>query len=75
MKANDLTPHALAGFRGERNSNLATSPAWYAHKLGEHFQHTGRPEPRGVRMGRGYQIHGNDMLFKFDTDNSITRIR
>lgn len=75
MKANDLTPHAIAGYRGERNANIATSPAWYAHKLGEHFQRSGRPEPRDVRMGRGYKVHGSDMLFSFDANHAITRVK
>lgn len=75
-KSADLTLEATKGFNGESgNPYLATSSAWFAYKLGEYFQRTGRPLPRDVRMGRGYQIHASDMLFAFDARNAITRVK
>ena len=78
-KANDLTIEACAGYASDMtmvsNPFLATSPAWYAYKLGEYLKRTGRTMPRDVRMGRGYQIHANDMLFAFDNHNAITRVK
>ncbi len=69
-KESKLTLYARQGFHaapGTVNPFIATSPAFYAWKLGAHFKATGRIEPRDVRMGRGYTIWGNDMLFNADT--------
>lgn len=75
-KRSDLTMEAIKGFQAPQNGNpfIATSPSWFAFKLGEYFQRTGRTLPRDVRMGRGYQIHANDMLFAFDASNAITPV-
>jgi hypothetical protein len=54
---------ALAGFNGNDNPHLYSSPAWYAHALGRYLHDTGRCVPRNVRMGRGYSIRANDMRF------------
>ena len=70
-----LTERALEGWNsaaGSKNPYLATSPSAYAWAVGEHFRKTGRTAPRDVRMGRGYTIHANDMLFNADT---LERIR
>ena len=73
-KRTDLTAEAMEGYTGAPLAYLATSPAWFAYRLGEYLQRTGRPEPRDVRMGRGYQIHASDMLFAFDARNAIVRV-
>lgn len=59
-----LTDYATAGFNGEPNPHMPSSPAWYAHAIGALMQSTGRTAPRDVRMGRGYSIHCNDMTFR-----------
>jgi len=74
MKKNDLTNQAMHGWLGVPEQYLATSPAWYAYKLGEYLARTGSMAPCDVRMGRGYQIHANNMLFAFDAKNAITRV-
>lgn len=77
-KPNDLTSEATEGYTapdGARSPYLETSASWFAWKVGAYLQRTGRPAPRGVRMGRGYQVHANDMLLAFDTRNAITRVR
>ena len=71
-RQNDLTTYAQAGYGGASNPHIQTSPAWYAHELGRHFQVTGRPSPRDVRMGRGYSIRGNDMRFKINDSSGGT---
>lgn len=81
MSRNDLTPAALEGYAhalgepGNANTYLRTSPSWFAHELGQYLQRTGRTLPKDVRMGRGYQIHGNGMLFAFDARYAITRVK
>lgn len=58
-----LTDYARTGFDGTSNPHLFTSDAWHAHELGRHFQNSGRPVPRDVRMGRGNSIRASDMRF------------
>ena len=72
-----LTEVARAGFRGEANSHLFSSPNHFAHALGEYLQTSGRIEPSDVRMGRGYRIWSGDMLFVIDVarGRSLTFIR
>ena len=60
-----LTEYAHAGYYGNHNPHLPTSPAWYAHALGSMLHATGRVTPRDVRMGRGDSIRANDMRFTF----------
>lgn len=55
---------AAAGFAGEENPNLYSSPIWCAHELGRAFKACGRPQPTDVRMSRGYSIRSRDMVFK-----------
>ena len=59
-----LTDYAMAGFKGEPNPHMPSSPAWYAHAIGALMQTTGRTAPHDVRMGRGYSIHCNGMTFR-----------
>ena len=69
-KDSSLTQTAIKGFDagpGSRNPYLSSSSSAYAWKVGHHLKNTGRSRPRDVRMGRGYTIHANDMLFNGDT--------
>lgn len=73
-----LTTEALEGYHsldGARSPYLSTSASDFAWLVGAWFKRTGRPAPERVRMGRGYQVHANDMLLAFDTRNAITRVR
>lgn len=80
QKKSNLTAPAVAGYAAANdaavteNPYLQTSPNWFAFELGKYFKRTGRSEPRDVRMGRGYQIHSNNMLFAFDARYAITRV-
>jgi len=64
MANRDLTAMAAAGYEGGANPHLASSPNFYAHELGAYLNAKGASHPRDVRMGRGYRIRANDMLFK-----------
>lgn len=64
-KANSLTDEARAGYYGNENPWLYSSPAWYAHALGRYMHDTGRSIPTDVRMGRGDSIRANNMRFTF----------
>lgn len=75
----DLTPHATSGYRAsacgiDKCPFYASSPAAIAWHVGAWLQRTYRSAPRNVSMGRGYQVHANDMLLAWHDDNSITRI-
>jgi hypothetical protein len=74
IKLGDLTTDARAGYDGNENRNLYSSPCWYAHSLGRYLHDTGRSPPRGVRMGRGASVRANDMRFTHDDDNGWTRV-
>jgi len=63
-----MTDIARAGYDGNDNPHLATSPNWYAHALGRYLHDTGRVPPRDVRMGRGDSIRANDMRFAFKVE-------
>jgi hypothetical protein len=65
MKQSTLTAEAIAGYLGNINPHLATSPNWYAHALGRYLHDTGRTTPSDVRMGRGDSIRCRDMRFAF----------
>ena len=74
--ANDLTNEAVNGFNGLANGHLYSSPNYIAHALGHYLQFSGRSAPRGVRMSRGYKIHANDMLFRWeDRTNYFERLK
>jgi hypothetical protein len=66
-RANDLAEFAIAGYAGSPNPHLYSSGAYYAHRIGEHLRESGRSAPRDVRMGRGYKVRANDMLFDGDS--------
>ena len=79
-KANDLTPVAVEGYNSPNtdaikpNPHLYSSPNWFAFEIGKYLARTGRATPTDVRMGRGYQIHANDLLWAFDKNNAVTRV-
>lgn len=62
-KPADLTTEARAGFEGKPNPYIYSSPAWYAHALGQWFQRTGRPVPADVRMSRGSRVRVGDTVY------------
>jgi len=55
---------AAAGYGGGANPHLASSPNFYAHELGAYLNKKDASQPRDVRMGRGYRIRANGMLFR-----------
>ena len=78
MKPSDLTGYAIDGYHNHtraRCPHLESSPAFYAWQIGAMLQRTGRTTPADVRMGRGYQVHANGMLWAFDSRNAITRVK
>jgi len=74
MNRSDLTEDAGRGYYGGANQGLSSSPASYAWKLGVWFNATGRSTPKDVRMGRGYSIRANNMLFKIGAGDSFERV-
>lgn len=65
MPSADLTHYALRGYQGHANIHLATSPCWYAHKIGERFCAIGFNEPKDIRMGRGDSIWASGKCYAF----------
>jgi len=59
-----LDTYALQGYRGEPCALIATSPAWYAFKLGQYLKASGRAEPSDVRMSRGSSIRCRDSVYR-----------
>lgn len=68
----DLTACAIAGYYGNLNPHLYSSAAYYAHKVGAYAHSVGFAPPTKVRMGRGYQIHCNGMLFRMMDEGRST---
>lgn len=64
-KAESLTEYARAGYYGNANPHLCSSPCWYAHTLGVYLHGSGYSIPTDVRMGRGDSIRCDDMRFTF----------
>ena len=73
-KPANLDAYAAAGYRGEANPHMYSSPAWYAHAIGEHMNAKGMPQPTDVRMGRGYTVHVRDMQFRELSGQRFERI-
>lgn len=75
-KSSDLTMEAIKGYQTDFPANpyLRSSPNWFAYELGAYLRRTGYTLPRDVRMGRGYRLHSNDMLFAFDARCTIARV-
>lgn len=77
MREKDLTAQAMEGYTAGNGAacpyykSSATGMAW---QVGAMLRRTGRTAPRNVRMGRGYHVHANDMLWAFDAHNAITRV-
>lgn len=61
----DLTQEARAGYDGNPNPHLWSSPCWYAHSLGQYLHATGRSVPEGVRMSRGSKMRCRDSLYEY----------
>lgn len=59
-----MTKAAVAGFTGQENPHIYTSPMWCAHELGRAFKACGDPQPTDVRMSRGYSIRNGKAVFK-----------
>lgn len=70
---NDLTNFAWAGYNGNPNPHLYSSPAWYAHSCGAYLHDTGRPPPHDVRMGRGYSVRVGDLRYTHSDTNGWAR--
>jgi hypothetical protein len=60
-KMNDA---AAAGFAGDENPHIYSSPVWYAHELGRAFKACGKARPTDVDMSRGYSIRSGRTVFK-----------
>jgi hypothetical protein len=74
MSPADLTAIARAGYDGNSNEHLYSSPNWYAHALGAHLHQTGRNPPASVRMSRGCRVRANGMLFEHNRVTGWTRL-
>jgi hypothetical protein len=70
----DLTEYARAGYDGNDNPYLYSSPCWYAHSLGQYLHASGRTPPRNVRMSRGSSVRANDMLFRHTRETGWERV-
>lgn len=72
-----LDEPAQAGFDAPPNATppyLATSPNWYAWKIGVYLRASGRSRPTDVRMGRGSLVRVRDMSFRVPVDGAIERL-
>lgn len=72
-KAQSLTEYARAGYNGNDNPHLWSSPCWYAHIFGRYMHDSGRSIPDDVRMGRGDSIRCGDMRFTFKHESATER--
>lgn len=64
-RAANLTEYARAGYDGNANPHLYSSPCWYAHSLGQYLHATGRAPPDGVRMSRGSKMRNRDSVYEY----------
>lgn len=73
----DLTDRAVDGFRANHFEcpYIYSSASAIAWQLGLWFQQTGRPEPKAVKMSRGYSIRSGDMLFAWKDNNLFERLK
>ena len=46
------------------NPYLFSSANWILHELGIYFYNSGKTEPKGAKMSRGYSVKVSDMAFK-----------
>ena len=54
-----------AGFWGNPNPHIYSSPVWYAHAIGAHLHRDGyRTLPQSCRMGRGYRVRVDGAVWK-----------
>lgn len=76
-KATNLTDEAMKGYHAPDGSacpHYDSSPSGMAWLVGQWLKTTGRPEPRDVRMSRGYTVRANDMLISVASPTAIERI-
>lgn len=73
-RLSELTTAARAGYDGNANPYLYSSPMWYAHSLGRYLHDTGRTPPRDVRPGRGSRMHANDLQWIHSDNTGWARI-
>jgi hypothetical protein len=74
IMATDLTAEATQGFEASaeaRNPFYHSSASGIAWEFGRWMQVTGRTAPRDVRMSRGYNIRGNDMLISWNPKTNV----
>jgi hypothetical protein len=75
---NDLTAYAAEGYGapdGASCPHIATSPNAMAWHVGVWLNKTGRTRPKGVRCGRGYRMHANEMQLDVTNVNAISRLQ
>lgn len=73
-KPTNLDAYAAAGYRGEPNPHLYSSPAWFAHAIGAHMNAKGMPAPTDVRMGRGFTVRVRELQFREIAGQRFERI-
>lgn len=79
---NDLTPQALEGFAvcldaaGAQRAcpYLHSSPHAMAWTVGAWLRRTGRPQPRAVRMSRGYRVRVDGLVVNAEDPLAIEPI-
>ena len=59
----DLTTYAVAGYSNGEEPAYLSSPAGMAYLAGLAHRVAGRPMPRKSRMGRGYSVHIDGVLY------------
>lgn len=54
-----------AGFWGNPNPHIYSSPVWYAHAIGAYLHRQGvRTLPTSCRMGRGYRVRVDGVVYR-----------
>jgi hypothetical protein len=76
MARNQLIAEAALGYANPASPSpyLYSSNSYYAYRIGQWLQQTGRSAPRDVRASRGYTFHVNDMKVLFNGNAQIERI-
>jgi hypothetical protein len=73
----DLTEYAINGFNAKdhgANPHLYSSATFIAWNLGRSMWFRGMPQPRMVKMSRGYTIRASDMLFRWIDGDDFERL-
>jgi hypothetical protein len=76
MASNQLIAEAALGYANPTSAApyLYSSNSYYAYRIGQWLQQTGRSAPRDVRASRGYTFHVNNMKVQFHDNAQIERI-